>query len=173
MTIPTWEVTQTLPEYARNYGRLQFLRAYLLAREHHHAWAQALDERIVEACVFENATPAQFIAECHVSSQTAAVPWLDRDGSLQHSTSTGRLRWVIESDGRTTISVYRKSGLVLTGVLGSQDSDVPVYAPLGAYARHWFAIAKSVRAITPEWREGIPEHIARRLTAERPRSLVI
>ena len=101
----------------------QLIRAHRLASAHGHAWANVvhvpesghpLGEGEIDINDLAGMPTTDAASKIAAASLDACphwpgitTPYWDADGDISHETGTGRLSWLVQADGTTTISVRR------------------------------------------------------------------
>jgi len=149
----------------------QGIRAYQLASYYGHLWATTAYKMVKEALGdgFEDehdiydyiAEPGLELEELRKRSEIADEmspvkgiwePMLDESGNIVHTTTTGRLEWVIEPDGSVHFSLYRPNDVqpaIVAHCTPLLDLTVHVLSSY-TYLRHFRALAEAL------WAIGIP-----------------
>jgi hypothetical protein len=157
----------------------QFLAATRLASAHYHEWASIANERTLLAI---NLVGGLELLTRVVRAKEGDLwpgidrPWVDAEGTVVHTTASGRLRWEVYQDGFTRLWVSRPSGDVLCAGVGAPDeSGVPESIVIshvdGEFLeRHIGTLATAIAALGPlgYGHEQFGEMLAAAIEAVRP-----
>lgn len=134
----------------------QFAHALALAAHHHHFWPGVVAEG-------EEPSWAAIQARCEAAFRQAredhgdgpwcsgVLPAFDAQGTLHHTTMTGRLRYAVAPDGAVDLWVTRPGGRMVLQSSVYQNARlgwlVSTNVSQGVYGRHYHAWRVALRAV--------------------------